>query len=182
MAADFPFLVLATGPDVARHALQAGALVLAVSREEIERGTVGDAVDRLMQLSDDPDVARHAQGRLALWVSGYDHDARELGQIPEVCAFFREIDAHWGHWLHFLDETSGQLPLLLTLLVPMFPLPSDGPQVSFVPQDPAALTACVTRLAHAYTIQAASLRLSPSAVAKRLSLLQAAADATRDPP
>jgi hypothetical protein len=175
MPADLPSLLLATGDDFAGEALRADLLVLSVSREEIERGTVGDAVDRLLQLTDDPALARHAADRLVLWVSGYDADPRELFQIPEVCAFFRALHAHWPYWLAYLSPQNEQLPLLLSLLVPMQLVQVQGGQVGLAPLVQEDCRACVTGLAHAYTMWAAQHGLPAADVAARLAYLQAVA-------
>lgn len=172
MAADLPHVLLATGDDFAAQALHASYLVLAISRQEIERGLVGDAADRLLQITDHPVLARHAADRLVLWVSGYDEDPRELGQIPEVCAFFRALHAHWPFWLAYLNEEGAQLPLLLSLLVPMTPVRVHGGQVGWAPLIQSQCAACVTELAHAYTMWASQHQLPAAAVSARLAYLE----------
>lgn len=172
MSDDLPHVLLATGADFTAQALTAHYLVLAISRQEIERGHVGDAADRLLQITDDPALALHAVDRLVLWVSGYDDDPRELGQIPEVRAFFQALHAHWPYWLAYLNEEGGQLPLLLSLLVPMRLVAVRGDQAGWAPLSQAQCDACVTGLARAYTMWAAQHGLPAAAVSARLAYLQ----------
>lgn len=175
MPAEMPSLILATGADFSGPALQAHYLVLSVSRQEIERGVIGDAADRLLQLTDEPVLARHAADRLVIWVSGYDDDPRELCQIPEVCSFFRALNQQWPHWLAYLNAEEAQLSLILSLLVPMIPVQVRGDQVGMAPLSQSQYDACVTGLARAYTMWAAQHRLPASVVAARLAHLQTVA-------
>lgn len=172
MSDDHPHVQLATGADFTAQAMSAHYLVLAISRKEIERGHVGDAVDRLLQITDDPALALHAVDRLMLWVSGYDDDPRELGQIPEVRAFFEALHAHWPYWLAYLNEEGAQLPLLLSLLVPMRLVQVHGGLAGWMPVSQAECDTCVTGLARAYTMWAAQHGLPTAAVSARLAYLQ----------
>src|SRR5690625_3211740 len=105
--------------DTLAQSVQPGSLaILFVTRPEIERGTVGDVVDRLMAMTDSAAVTRNLAGSVVLQVDGYNHDPRELMEIPEVCAFFKAIDAQWSFWAHFLDITlSDTFNMLISLLI-----------------------------------------------------------------
>lgn len=91
--------------------------VCAFSRREVEAGLVGDAVDRLMQLSDEDAIARHLEGRLVLVFDGYDADPRELYEIPEAVRFFRAVTNAWPLWFHFLERRGPSLGVAMRLLV-----------------------------------------------------------------
>lgn len=91
--------------------------VCAFSRREVESGLVGDAVDRLMQLSDDDAIAGHLEGRVALVFEGYDEDPRELYEIAEIVRFFRAVTDAWPLWFHFLERSGASLGVALRLLV-----------------------------------------------------------------
>ncbi len=91
--------------------------VCAFSRREVESGLVGDAVDRLMQLSDDDVIARHLEARLVLVFDGYDDDPRELYEIPEAVRFFRAVTEAWPLWFHFLERRGPSLGVAVRLLV-----------------------------------------------------------------
>lgn len=91
--------------------------VCSFSRREVESGLVGDAVDRLMELSDDDRIAKHLEGRLVLVFDGYDSDPRELYEIPDVVRFFRSVTDAWPLWFHFLERSGASLGVALRLLV-----------------------------------------------------------------
>ncbi len=91
-------------------------LVLDLTRNEIEFGNVASALERLMALTDTRESALLYRESLLFQVSGYDHDARELPEIPEVRAFFARLTQEWPHWLWFLHRGTGAIPLLFALL------------------------------------------------------------------
>ena len=113
MSASFSFIQQATPQDMA----QAMAAVCVFTREDMELGAVGQAVDRLMQLSDDDDLARRMEGQVFLLIEGYDTDPRELFQIEECVSFFRAVTEQWPYWFHFLERKSGSLGRALRMLV-----------------------------------------------------------------
>lgn len=79
--------------------------VLLITRDEIERGTVGDVVDRLMVMSDTPHAAQKLAGRVVIQVDGYNDDPRELMEIEDVREFFAAVHKQWRYWAHFMDST-----------------------------------------------------------------------------
>lgn len=93
------------------------AIVL-ITRNEVERGTVGDVVHRLMTISDDPRATKHLAGRVVLQVDGYNDDPRELMEIQEIREFFADIHKQWRYWAHFLDVTyTDSFNVMLSLLL-----------------------------------------------------------------
>jgi len=105
----------ADGFDV--HATAADLAVVVFTREEIERGHVGSAIERLMLFSDDADHVRRFAGRVVLLFGGYDDDPRPLPGIAECVRFFRTVDQHWSYWLHFLIPDQDVLRLIVLLSV-----------------------------------------------------------------
>jgi hypothetical protein len=91
-------------------------LVLDIRRRDIETGNIASALERLHVLTDSAEKMRLYRESLFFQVSGYDHDPREVPEIPEVRAFFRRLTAEWPHWLWFLHRGIGAISLLLTLL------------------------------------------------------------------
>ena len=79
--------------------------VLLITRDEIDRGTVGDVVDRLMVMSDTPHAAQKLAGRVVIQVDGYNDDPRELMEIEDVREFFAAVHKQWRYWAHFMDST-----------------------------------------------------------------------------
>jgi hypothetical protein len=91
-------------------------LVMTFTRREVESGLIGDALDRMMSISDQPDFVRQFADRMTFIFEGYDLDAREIYQIPECVAFFRELSAQWPFFFHFLEKTKLTFGLLFQLL------------------------------------------------------------------
>lgn len=100
-----------------RTAPGADLAVVVITRADIEAGSVGETVERLLLFSDDAVQVYRFAGRMLLTVEGYDDDPRPLLLIPECIRFFRAIDAQWSHWLHFLLPQPDQLKLILLMLV-----------------------------------------------------------------
>ena len=98
-----PSIIFVNGDTAAQFAHQADIAVVQVSRQEIEKGTVGDLVDRLMVFTDDAALAKKFMGRMVLMFDGYNEDPREVTQIPELVAFFVKATDVWPYWLHFLE-------------------------------------------------------------------------------
>jgi hypothetical protein len=91
-----------TGPKVIK------VLRFQVRRKEIERCSTKRALKWLHQLVSTRSIAWENRNSLALEVSGYDQDPRELYQIPEVCSFFKKLHKSWPYWFFFsthLDQT-----------------------------------------------------------------------------
>lgn len=102
---------------------------LMLTRREIEAGLVGDAVDRLMVLSDSADYTRRFGNSVAVVVQGYDDDPRELHEVPECRRFLRNITAQWPYWFHFAhrgrsDGHLSNLGVVVTLLIDSEPVPA----------------------------------------------------------
>lgn len=91
-------------------------LVMTFSRREVQSGLIGDALDRLMSISDRPDFVRQFADRMTFIFEGYDEDAREIYQIPECIKFFRELNVRWPYWFHFLEKTKLTYGLLFQML------------------------------------------------------------------
>jgi hypothetical protein len=92
-------------------------IILTITREEIERRTTR-LYDLLRTLTDTPKRAWTHRERLCFIISGYDDDARELYEIPEVCTHFKQVTAQWPYWFHFLAHAPGinQHTLLMSIL------------------------------------------------------------------
>lgn len=145
------WFLLTDADGLAAHASKGDAVALLVTRSEIERGTVGDVVDRLMVLSDSRENVVRFAHQVALVVDGYDHDPRELVQIPEVVAFFRAVDAAWPYWLHFMSPEHESLQLALHLLVDLTPVRASGGEVGYA-FDREELIEVVNRRLHAMNL------------------------------
>jgi hypothetical protein len=94
-------------------------IILQFSRAEVERGLIGDALDRLRLISDDREKFCRFENSVVFIFEGYDQDPREVQEIPEVVKFFRTLTAQWPYWLHFIQrdiQEQDNLSLVLRLL------------------------------------------------------------------
>lgn len=129
-----------------RHAQAADLAVVLFTRSEIELGSVGSAVERLMLFSDDEQNVRRFEGRVALMFEGYDADARSLVEIPECVRFFRAVDRQWSYWLHYLMPQPDVLNLAVLLLADVQMMSVEGDRRQFAIKDPAELRSLLGRL------------------------------------
>lgn len=98
------FTIACGSGSAAELAPQCDLAVIMITKREVLAGVIGDLVDRLMVFSEDASLARKFMGRMILTFDGYNHDARELTEIPEVVRFFVTVTEEWPYWLHFLDH------------------------------------------------------------------------------
>lgn len=124
-------VILTSAEGMDEAAEQASLIVLHITRREVERGHVGDIVDRLMHLSDRADFTRRFANAIALSVDGYNEDPRELAEIPEVVALFRAIDEQWPYWFHFMALEDRSLDTVLLTLIGTERIASQAEQIAF---------------------------------------------------
>jgi hypothetical protein len=91
-------------------------IIVGFSRQEVEAGNIGDAVDRFMQLTDTPQRVRQLEDCMSFVFLGYENDPRPLHQIPEAVTFFRRVHEQWPYWLHFIEKDADTATRLLWLL------------------------------------------------------------------
>ena len=94
-----------------------GNVAIVVSRQEVEGCATGRVVAALMALTDTPQRVRRFANALWLSFDGYNDDARELWEIPEVVRYFAAVHASWPHWCHFMVKEPVAFSLVLTLLL-----------------------------------------------------------------
>lgn len=121
MALPFAFIQSATPQDLEG----AGAAVCLFTRDDVAQGLIGQTVDRLMQMSDDDDLARRLEGSVFLLFEGFDSDPRELYQIDDVVRFFRAVTQEWPYWFHFLEREQGSLGIAMRMLVDVTHVPDE---------------------------------------------------------
>lgn len=102
--------------DFARYEHGNTLVVIEIPRTCIEQMSVASTLEKLLVLTDSADNVRRYRESVAYSVSGYDHDPRELYEIPEVRAFFRALTAQWPHWFWFLMRGQCQIGMLICLL------------------------------------------------------------------
>lgn len=110
-------IILTSADAIDDVAGDADAIVLYITKREVDAGIVGDIVDRLMHFSDRADFTRRFANRVHVSVAGYDDDPRELSEIPEVVHLFRKIDEQWPYWFHFLALEDHSLDVVFMTLI-----------------------------------------------------------------
>jgi hypothetical protein len=72
------------------------------TRDEVEAGNIIDALATLGKLLV-PEVARRVRGRLFFGIRGYEGDARDLWEFPEVRTWMHALNSEFPYWFYFMD-------------------------------------------------------------------------------
>ena len=88
-------------------------VVLMISRREVEAKDLASVVSRLKVFLATREDAWRYRGQMTLVVDGYNHDPRELVDIPEVRALLRGLEAEWPYWAYFFNQVDDSIKLLL---------------------------------------------------------------------
>jgi hypothetical protein len=89
-------------------------VVLLISRREVEAADIASVLSRLKPFLATRDEAWRYRGRMTLVVDGYNHDPRELVDIPEVRTLLRKLEASWPAWAFFFNQVDDSITLLLS--------------------------------------------------------------------
>ena len=73
-------------------------VVLLISRREVEAADIASVLSRLKPFLASREEAWRYRGQMTLVVDGYNHDPRELADVPEVRTLLRKLEASWPHW------------------------------------------------------------------------------------
>lgn len=95
-------------------------LIIVVSKEEVEAGNISSSLRTLNRLIESPSTARQFAERVDIAFHGYDHNAVELFEMPEVRSFVHKLDEKFPYWLFFLSKYHAGLQCLLLCLLPPF--------------------------------------------------------------
>ena len=87
-------------------------LFVVVGREDVEACGPTEVLGTLNKLTANKVTAVKFMGKVDIRVHGYDHDPRELFEIPEVRMFFSKLDQQFPFWLFFLSTDTEALKLL----------------------------------------------------------------------
>ncbi len=79
-------------------------VVLLISRREVEQADLPSVLSRLKVFLATREDAWLYRGQMTLVVDGYNHDPRELVDIPEVRTLLRRLEAEWPYWAFFLNQ------------------------------------------------------------------------------
>jgi hypothetical protein len=89
-------------------------VVLLISLREVEQADLASILSRLKVFLATPEDAWRYRGQMTLVVDGYNHDPRELVDIPEVRTLLRRLDADWPYWAYFFNQVDDSIKLLLS--------------------------------------------------------------------
>lgn len=95
----------------------ADVVVIEFTRDGVQAGLIGDALDRLMLLTDSADYLKRFESRVVFSFDGYNHDPREIYEIPECVRFFGQLTKAWPYWFHFIAKDGDCVALLLLMMV-----------------------------------------------------------------
>jgi len=89
-------------------------VVLLISRREVEQADLPSVLARLKVFLATREDAWRYRGQMTLVVDGYNHDPRELVDIPEVRTLLRRLEAEWPYWAFFFNQVDDSIKLLLS--------------------------------------------------------------------
>ena len=89
-------------------------VVLLISRREVEQADLPSVLSRLKVFLATREDAWRYRGQMTLVVDGYNHDPRELVDIPEVRSLLRRLEAEWPYWAFFFNQVDDSIKLLLS--------------------------------------------------------------------
>lgn len=121
-------------------------VVVSFSRREVQFGLVGDALDRLLSLSDNPDNVRRFRDSLTFVFEGLASDSREIHQVPEVVRFFRKLTSKWPYWTHFSEKLGDTVSMVVSLLCDVEVVATGAGVTSCILRNPAQLQTALLQL------------------------------------
>lgn len=91
-------------------------ILLEFSKQEVQAGLIGTAVERLMLLSDSRENVEKFRGRVSFVFDGYGTDPREIYDIPEIVKYLGAMTDAWPFWYHFLEKEAESVGILTLAL------------------------------------------------------------------
>lgn len=90
-----------------------------IERKDVESGNVTPTLKMLNEFKASANTAKAYMGQLELVFCGYDHDSRNVWEIPEIRDFVSKLNNDFKHWLFFLrNDTLGLITVAFCLLKP----------------------------------------------------------------
>ena len=93
-------------------------VIMMFDRANVEALNIGPPLGALEKMASTPVATREYGGRVRLIFDGYDDDAREVYQIPEVRRFVNALTDKFPYWFHFADKSDDTLRIILQCLLP----------------------------------------------------------------
>lgn len=91
-------------------------IILMISRIAVEQNDLAQVLGQLRLLSATREDCWLYRGQLSIAFDGYDSDARELIDIPELRFFVTGLHAAWPHWAFFLNQLDHTINLWVACL------------------------------------------------------------------
>lgn len=98
------------------HNNEPGLVILDITRDKIEKMETASLMERLLIFVDRVENVRLYKHSMTFQISGYDHDPRELCEIPEVRRFFAAVTQEWPFFVWFLARKMGSVALYFSLM------------------------------------------------------------------
>jgi hypothetical protein len=115
-------------------------VVLMISRRQVEQQDLASVLDALKLFTATREDAWRYRGQMSLVVDGYNHDPRDLVDIPEVRSLLKRLGAEWPYWGFFFNQVDDSIKILGSCCCGV-EFPGRGAAVI----DPALLTGFLTR-------------------------------------
>jgi hypothetical protein len=96
---------------------------MVISRREMDCGDRSTTLAALMTCIATPEQARANLEDLDIAFDGYDHDGREIFEIPEVRDLVSRLDAEFPFWLFFMNKRLLGLQAITLCLMPPYLTP-----------------------------------------------------------
>ncbi len=87
-------------------------VVLMISRRQVEQHDIASLLDELKPLLAKREDTWLYRGQMSLTVDGYNHDPRELVEIPEVRSLLRAFERAWPYWAFFFNHVDDSIKIL----------------------------------------------------------------------
>jgi hypothetical protein len=87
-------------------------VVLMISRRQVEQQDLASVLDALKLFTATREDAWRYRGQMSLVVDGYNHDPRDLVDIPEVRSLLKRLGAEWPYWGFFFNQVDDSIKIL----------------------------------------------------------------------
>ncbi len=95
-------------------------VVVVVSRDEVEALDISSVICALKSCIASPECALSLFEKLDIAFHGYDQDAREIYEIPEVREYVSLLDSEFPYWLFFLRKNGLGLQAIMLCFMPPY--------------------------------------------------------------
>ena len=99
------------------------SMAMVISQRDMDFGDRSTTLAALMTYIATPEQARANLEGLDIAFDGYDHDGREIFEIPEVRDLVSRLDAEFPFWLFFMNKRLLGLQAITLCLMPPYLMP-----------------------------------------------------------